>query len=40
VRCYINDALDIYEKNGATVHHEYSQDAAYRAVRRLLGDLL
>jgi len=36
VRCMINDALNSYEANGATVHHGYSQDRAFSAVRKQL----
>ena len=38
VRCLINDLLEPSERAGYRVHHGYSQDAAYKAVRRSLID--
>lgn len=39
VRCAVNDALESYSRAGYAVNHRYSQDRAFRAVRRLLGAL-
>jgi len=36
VRCTVNDALDHHSKDGRAVRWDYSQDAAWRAVRRML----
>jgi len=36
VRCAINDILDSEEKSGYRVKHGYSQDRAFREVRRSL----
>ena len=36
VRCTINDILDAYERDGYTVNHGYSQDKAFKEVRKLL----
>ncbi len=37
VRCAVNDLLDMLDRGGAEVNHEYSQDRAFQQVRRLLG---
>ena len=37
VRCTINDLMDGYRKSGFAVHEGYSQEKAFREVRRLLG---
>jgi hypothetical protein len=37
VRCMINDILDAYEREGYTVNHGYSQDKAFKEVRKLLS---
>lgn len=39
VRCAVNEALESYSRDGYAVNHHYSQDHAFRAVRRLLGTL-
>jgi len=36
VRCFINDSLDSYEKDGHRVYHGYSQDRAFKQVREAL----
>ena len=37
VRCAVNDALDDVERDGCLVNHGYSQAAAFRRVRGMLG---
>lgn len=37
VRCYCNDVMEGYERDGFTVNHRYSQDTAFREVCKLLG---
>lgn len=36
VRCWINDRLEWAERAGLRVNHGYSQDRAFRVVRRSL----
>jgi hypothetical protein len=36
VRCYCNDIMDGYERDGFLVHHAYSQERAFHAVLALL----
>lgn len=35
VRCAVNDTLHHYERDGYRVRHDYNQDRAFKAVRRL-----
>jgi hypothetical protein len=37
VRCAVNDLLDSLSRDGCAVSFDYSQDAAFRTVRRLLS---
>lgn len=36
VRCACNDLMDKLEKDGWQVNHRYSQDKAFREVKKLL----